>query len=233
MKKVRNGFIKNLRYFCLLVVIVFGLIAIVGSNGGGNGDGDGDGDSGSSLTITGESGNQVDLNGSWSAGCTADVDAGESEKSVNTISGSSFSMTGHVWTNSTVCSGASDITISISGTATLGGEVTATMSGSSVTATKADLVISTAQLTMNNADTTSDANSYGTCGITDWTEGVPKNVLGTDCQPLPESYKDITYIDDTADPDLMYGGIESDEDETLDANGYPTEIDPDSAQARM
>ncbi len=79
MKKVRNGFIKNLRYFCLLMVIGFGLIAIVGSNGGSD-SGGGDGDSGSSLTITGESGNQVNLNGSWSEGCI--YDAGESEQFV-------------------------------------------------------------------------------------------------------------------------------------------------------
>jgi hypothetical protein len=34
MKRVRNGFIKNLRYVCLIGVIAFGLITIVGSNGG-------------------------------------------------------------------------------------------------------------------------------------------------------------------------------------------------------
>jgi hypothetical protein len=228
MKKVRNGFIKNLRYFCLLVVIVFGLIAIVGSNGGG----DGDGDSGSSLTITGESGNQVNLNGSWSEGCIADVNAGESEKFVDTISGSSFSILGDVWTNSTNCSGASDLTINESGTVTLGGEGTVTLNGSPVTATKIDIVVSTAQLTINNEDVVSYFNSgEGLCGSTDWAVGVPKDVLGTDC--ISESFKDILYIDDTVDPDLMYGGIESDEGGTLDANGYPTEIDADSAEARM
>jgi len=236
MKKVRDGFIKNLRYFCLPVVIVFGFIAIVGTNGGGDEDedGDGNGDSGSSLTITGESGNQVELNGSWSAGCTADVDAGgESEKFVNTISGSSFSMEGNVWINSTVCSGASDSTMSMSGTATLGGEVTATLSGSSVIATKADLVISTAQTTINDEDIVSWANSgEGFCGYNDWAVGVPKDVLGTDCAP-DTSLKDIIYIDDTADPDLSYSGIGSDEGGTLDENGYPTAIDPDSAEARM
>ncbi len=228
MKKVRNGFIKNLRYFCLLMVIGFGLIAIVGSNGGSD-SGGGDGDSGSSLTVTGESGNQVNLNGSWSAGCIADESAGESEKWVNTVSGSSFSITGNVWTNSTGCSGTSDLTMIVSGTATLGGEVTATLSGSSVTATKSDVVFSTAQLTLNNADTASDANSYGFCGITDWIAGVPRNVLGTDCGP-ESSFKDIFYINDTVDPDLWY---DSDEDGTLDADGYPTTLDPNYPQARM
>jgi hypothetical protein len=220
MKKVRNGFIKNLRYFCLPVVIVFGLIAIVGSNGGG----DGDGDSIQSLTITGESGNQVNLNGSWSEGCVADD--GESEKSVTTISGSSFSVTMNMWTSSTDCSGTSDVTNSISGTFTLGEERTVTMDSSNVTATKVDAVISTAQFTINNPDMLSDANTEGTCGYTDWVAGTAKDVLGTDCAP-DTSLKDIIYIDDTADPDLWYDGIESDDD------GYPTELDADSPQLRM
>jgi len=220
MKKVRNGFIKNLRYFCLLVVIVFGLIAIVGSNGGGDGDGGG----GSSLTVTGESGNQVNLNGSWSAGCIAY--AGESEKFVNTISGLSFSVTEDLWETLTDCSGTPDFTMSMSGTATLGGEVTATMNSSSVTATKIDVVVSTAQYTINNSDTVLSANEgEGYCGVTGWAVGVPKDVLGTYCMP-DTSFKDIIYIDDTDDPDLWYSGIE-------DGTGYPTEIDVDSAEARM
>ncbi len=227
MKKT-NEVLNVLRNICLCCVIVFGLIAIVGSNGGG--DGDGDGDSGSSLTITGESGNQVNLNGSWSAGCIPDVSAGESEKFVNTISGSSFSITSDIWINSTRCSGTSDITVSMSGTTTLGGEVTATLSGSPVTATKIDMVISTAQFTINNEDVVSYFNSgEGVCDFTDWVAGTAKDVLGTDCAP-DTSLKSITYIDDTADPDLMYEG---DEDETLDDNGYPTTLDPNDPEARM
>jgi hypothetical protein len=37
MKNLMNGFIKNLRYVCLIGVIAFGLISIVGSNGSGDG----------------------------------------------------------------------------------------------------------------------------------------------------------------------------------------------------
>lgn len=36
--KAKNGFIKNLRYLCLISIIALGLITIVGCNGG-NGDG--------------------------------------------------------------------------------------------------------------------------------------------------------------------------------------------------
>jgi len=37
MRKVRNGFIKNLHYLCLIGVIALGLMTIVGSNGGDGG----------------------------------------------------------------------------------------------------------------------------------------------------------------------------------------------------
>ncbi len=40
MKKARNGFIKNLRYLCLIGVIALGLMTIVGTGGGGGGGGD-------------------------------------------------------------------------------------------------------------------------------------------------------------------------------------------------
>jgi hypothetical protein len=36
MKKVRNGLINNLRYFCLLAAITLGLVTIVGTGGGGS-----------------------------------------------------------------------------------------------------------------------------------------------------------------------------------------------------
>ena len=38
MKKVKNELSNNLRYICLIVVIAFGLIGIVGSGGGGGGN---------------------------------------------------------------------------------------------------------------------------------------------------------------------------------------------------
>jgi hypothetical protein len=118
--------------------------------------------------------------------------------------------------------------MSMSGTATLGGEVTATLSGSPVTATKVDLVVSTAQLTINKEDVVSNSNSDEECGFDDWVAGTAKDVLGTDCGP-DTSFKDIIYIDDTADPDLWYSGIEGG---TLDA-GYPTTLDPNDPEARM
>ena len=43
MKKVRNGLIYNLRYFCLLAAITLGLMAIVATGGGCGGGGVGGG----------------------------------------------------------------------------------------------------------------------------------------------------------------------------------------------
>jgi len=37
MKKARDRFIKNLRYFCLIGVIALGLMTIIGTGGGGGG----------------------------------------------------------------------------------------------------------------------------------------------------------------------------------------------------
>jgi hypothetical protein len=37
MEKERNGSIKNLRYLCLVGVVVLGLLSLIGSNGGGDG----------------------------------------------------------------------------------------------------------------------------------------------------------------------------------------------------
>ena len=41
MKKVRNGLINNLRYFCLLSAITLGLMTIIATGGGGGGGGSG------------------------------------------------------------------------------------------------------------------------------------------------------------------------------------------------
>jgi len=37
------------------------------------------------------------------------------------------------------------------------------------------------------------------------------------------------YIDDTVNPDVWYGG----DDEDLDVNGYPTELEEDTAKYRI
>ena len=41
VRKMKNTLLKMIRYFSLLCVIIFGLMAIIGTNGGG-GSGEGD-----------------------------------------------------------------------------------------------------------------------------------------------------------------------------------------------
>ena len=191
-----------------------------------------DDDSVPSLTMIGASGSQVALNGGWSQGCVADLPDAASDEYVVTFSGSSFSFTHNGWSGSTDCSGTPTIILNVSGTATLGEEVTAIISGSPVTATKIDQVNNSALLTMNNIDVVSHYNSVGWCGATDWEIGIAKDVLGTDCVPV-NSEKNIMYIEDTVDPDLMYSGIIASNGGALDANGYPTELDAEDPYMRL
>ena len=65
MKKVRNGFIQNLRYLCLIGFIALGLMTIVGTGGGGGGGG------GSAADGT------VDVSGYWKIYHTTEGEAGE------------------------------------------------------------------------------------------------------------------------------------------------------------
>ena len=104
------------------------------------------------------------------------------------------------------------------------------MTGSSVTATKTDIAVTTALFTVYNADWVVHFNEDGICGATDWVVGTAKEVVGT-C--VPASIKKIIYIDDTVDPDLMYEGLEVKKGGTLDPNGYPTVLDVGSAEARL
>ena len=185
-----------------------------------------DDDSVQSLTITGASGNQVALDGQWGQGCDA-----ESITRVHTISGSSFTHVGNDWENSADCSGQSDMTESVSASFTLGGEVTALMNGSPVTATKLDAVVSSALITPNTSTGADSLNAESKCGATDWVAGTAKDVLGTDC--IGTSFKDILYIDDTVNPNLWYGGMWEHHGGTMDANGYPEVLDPSNPKARL
>ena len=77
---------------------------------GGNGGGGGGGDVGGSLTVTGESGNPVNLNGIWQGICDSDIEDGESDKAAITLLGSFLSYSLTFWDDSTTCSGTPDAT---------------------------------------------------------------------------------------------------------------------------
>lgn len=220
----------------IFAVIIIGIIAIIGSSGGGGGggdDGEGDGGNGGGgqlLTITGESGKQVVVIGTWQGICNPDSDDGSSDSADLTIStATSFSMVQSIYYNNMVCDGASDVTIITSGTATKGNEVAVSLNGSNVTATKIDTVITSAQVTGNNASTIDQLNTEGQCGFNDWVMGVAKDILGTTCVQETDQ-KDVIYINDTAEPDVLYTG---DDDGPVDADGYPTSLDLDSEAERL
>jgi hypothetical protein len=206
---------------------IFTTLIVLSLSGCSSGGGD---DGVSSLTITGASGNQVAIDGRWSSGCQLDED-GDMEDEVLTVSGSSFSLANDIWYGVGDCSGPTDMKISISGSFTLGEEVTVQLNGSPVTATKDDVAFTTALFTIFDADTVALANATGFCSATDWVVGTAKEVVGANC--ISALLKDIMYIDDTVDPDIMYDGIDEEEGGTLDANGYPTVVEVGSAQARL
>ena len=62
--KMKNNILKILRYFCLLFVIAFGLIAIIGSGGGG-GDGDDSTTATTTTTTTTTTTNSTNIVGTW------------------------------------------------------------------------------------------------------------------------------------------------------------------------
>jgi len=226
---MRNGILKM-----SMVVFVIGLLSVFvlscgGSSGGGDDDDDNGGGGNQTLTITGESGNQVNLNGTWNSGCDPDIGDGESETAVLTVSGSSFSQVENEWFDSITCSGTSDVTLNISGTVVLGDELTATMGSSNVTATEIDVVFTSVTGTVNNSASALDLNNDNACGFNNWVVGTPKDLSGTSCFP-DSSDKDILYVDDVANPDIWYDG---NNDGSVDVNGYPTNVDSETAKERV
>jgi len=209
----------------LFGILFMASLLVSGCGNGGSGGGSG----ASSLTVTGASGNKVGLNGSWSEGCSEGL--GQSDKFTTTFSGSSLTGEGDSWASVTDCSGPSDMTMSLSGTITLGEDMSVAFNASSVTARKVDGTVTSALMTANNAVMAATFNATSFCGATDWVAGKAKDVLGTAC--MENFFRDIIFIDDTADPDLFYGGLEQADGGTLDANGYPTEIDTSAPEKRL
>lgn len=210
-----------------LVIFLF-LVTFITIGCGSSGGDDGDGDDDQSLTITGESGNPVNLNGDWDTGCL-EMDGGKSERWITTISGSTFSQEEDEWFDSTTCNGTSDVTVVISGSFVLGNEVTVELNALDVTATEMDLVITSFEGTISNPDLVDDFNADEECGFDDWLVDTPKELFGTDCSPDAND-KEVVYIDDMVDPDVLYAG---DEDGPDDVNGYPAELEPDTLQERL
>jgi|GEM_PF-986095 len=176
------------------------------------------------VLLIGESGNGVMMNGSWSAGCAPG--ATDSEMSVIQISSSAFSMSVDNWSGNTDCSGTSDITVIMNGTFSVGAEDIVPVNGVMVQANLNDVYFTSATITPNTLNAETTLNNAGYCGLSVWTAGVAQDISATICMPLPK--KDLIYVDDTVEPELLYYGLEG----TEDASGYPTELDP-AAESRL
>lgn len=181
-----------------------------------------DSSSPASETITGPSGEEVALNGTWKPpdGC---LELGsESEATVVTVSGTGLSVNYDSYWEVGDCSGTAEITVATSGSFALGEEVTATLGGSDVTASQADFTWTSATATPNTAEAAAQMNSSEECGVSDWAEGVASDVLGTsDCQPVTEMQ--LLYVDDEATPNRLHLG----DPESAGSDGYPTELPSD------
>jgi hypothetical protein len=217
----------QIRHVLLRLIIALVLIFIMGCGEGSNGDGGG----GQPLTIKGASGNQVNLNGNWEGMCNPSSDDKGSVKIDLMISGTSFLTTANDWSSSIDCSGASDLNQTVSATFAIVSEVTATMNGSNATATAIYSVKDSTTITFHDAGRVSDANMSQFCGFDDWVVDTPKELLGTSCW-FSSDYKELYYIDDTADPDVLYEGING-QGAVVDEQGYPTVIDIESAKERI
>jgi len=175
-----------------------------------------------SETITGASGESVELDGTWKPpdGC-ADYGT-ESESTVVVLSGTDVSVNYDSYWSVGDCSGTAEISVATGGTFALGEDVTATLSGSKVTATQVDYTWTSATATPNTAAAAAEMNSSSECGISDWAEGVASDVLGVaDCQPTTEM--NIIYLDDAATPNRLHLG----DTESAGSDGYPTKVATD------
>jgi hypothetical protein len=204
-----------------------------GSNGGGSGDvgSETNHKPTTALTVTGKSGNQVHLNGTWNKQCDPDMEEGESESATATITGSNFSQEMNFWFNSTTCTGIPDATATLTASFGLGAQLTTTLNGSNVTATEIDITWESYDITPNTQEMVSQFNANNGCGFNDWVLNSPKDLLGSKCGPDPIQY-DLLYIDDTVTPNVMLSG-DDDQGAPIDENGYPTSIDADTTMERM
>lgn len=182
-----------------------------------------------SLTVTGESGNQVDLNGIWRQWCWPEYEDNESNDEATTITGSSFTTKQYSWIDTAECSGPPWIEIVLNGTVTPGSEVIIVSDFGDITTTRVDLAYGAITATVYDTDMATILNADEACGYTDWAVGISKSLIGTDCEAVA---KDIIYIDDTGDDHAWYKGCNEDEC-AQDAQGYPAELQHDQAKYRF
>ena len=131
-----------------------------------------------------------------------------------------MSMAGDSFWNVADCSGDPETSFAASATFVLGDEVSTTLDGAAVTATQMEATLSSVTATANTA--AAAAENAGQCGIDTWEVGVAQDLLGTEC--FSSTMKDLLYLDDSADPDRLYGGSDDGVDTTT---AYPTVLSTD------
>ena len=190
-----------------------------------------------SIKITGTSGEEVSLDGTWEEPCD-----GDSEGTV-VIAGSSISIDFSDWITEYECTGTPDFTGEAGFTISYDQAVTITDwlddSGASAAppagleeVTEANgmtIVLESDSLTPVTAAGAEAANEIEYCGFTDWTVGESKNIL--DCfltdqngDPVPAEQQESWVLDDSGETLALYSSENSVDTTVVDGDGYPTEI---------
>jgi len=188
------------------------------------------------LILTGTSGNDVNMNGTWSRGCTGSGPFSDTEF---IFDGTQFTGNNLEWLSGTGCVGGNDISTTVAGlavrdqavagytwvdangggsTAPAGLENTTDVNGMTTTMTSA-------QATPETQAGADALNGKVECGLTDWAVGVTKDVLDCFLGGGDAESKDTWLVDDTTSTTTttQYGA--PDEPTAFDATGYPTQIE--------
>lgn len=113
------------------------------------------------------------LQGTWKQDCVAETD--KSARASYTFNGANYKLTTQVYGQDTSCS-TLNVIATLEGTFMLPGQVT-----NPAGAWKFDSVLVRATLTPQGFTTAFGMNYYEVCGITDWSDGVMRDVTGKNC----------------------------------------------------
>jgi hypothetical protein len=222
------------KYFQIVSFLLLTTSMILASCGGGGGGGG----AAASLAMKGTSGNAVNMNGTWSGGCTYDTLNQENERYTLTLNGGSATFTTTVWhavpNGNCTQTTTPDILFNGTLTATLSSDPTSTAiwvngSGGYATApggipatakaTKATLVFNSATVTVGTDLYVANLNNFnggsGFCGQTNWVKGVPKNVLNCTMLFPTTTETDYWVVNDSAVQLKWYSG----------SSGTPWQVD--------
>jgi hypothetical protein len=177
-----------------------------------------------SLIVKGTSGNDVNMNGTWTAPCFYSAQDQEDSLHTGTLSGGSFTDISKYWsasvTSNCTQTALPDMVINVTGSVTTGATGTAIwMDGSTpapapvgipvnTKATAATVVFSSAVATLQSDAYVTDANTNNICGG-GWVKNVAKNVLNCTDIIAVTSFQDYWVVDDSASPLKWYSSYDN------------------------